>query len=519
MMEESPMSDKLSLLTVFAIFSTSALAQTPTPQAVPPQRGPVPIYQVTVIERTVKAVNYQYRSVPTRVDFVGTVLLPKAKGGAAIESKAGRVEINAEFDRLEAATRFGPEYLTYVLWAITPEGHAKNLGELLTDSGDDSHLKVTTDLQTFGMIVTAEPYAAVRQPSNVVVLENEIRKDTVGQVHQIQARYELLPRGHYTYVVPKDVTVAGANAEKLPMDRYEALLEVYQAQNAVQIARSQGADRYASDTLAKAEADLKQAQEWYQRKVDRNTIVTRARQAAQTAEDARVIASQRKKDEELALAKSEVAREQQLRQQAEAETQRLRAAQASTNGGQNERERLQVDTVAAQSITTQPATVVETATTAPSTVVVQQQALPPMDSSKTQLRLSLLRELSAAMTARDTPRGLVVEIPDADFVSAGVRSEITARLQRVAALLAANPNLYVAVEGHGDRFSSERAIAVRDALVRAGAPAGYMSARGFGNTRPLGPNATQNRRVEITISGDPIGSTAYWDRSYQVIPR
>ncbi len=505
------MSEKLAVLAVLAIFGTSA-AQA---QNDAPQRGSVPIYQVTVVERTVKAVNYQYRGMPTRVDFQGTVLLPRAKGNATVESKAGRVEVAAEFDRLEPASRFGPEYLTYVLWAITPEGHAKNLGELVTDAGNDAHVRVTTDLQTFGMIVTAEPYSAVRQPSNVVVMENEVRKDTMGHIEMVQAKYELLPRGHYTYTVPRDVTAAASNAQKLPMDRYESLLEVYQAQNAVQIARSQGADQYAADTLARAEADLRQAREWYDRKVDRSTIVTRARQAAQFAEDARTIAVQRKHDAELAAAKSDAAREQQLRIQAEADAQRARA-QAEANRQLLERERAERAATSATTATQTADRAVETAATVPATVVVQQ---PTLDASKTQLRVSLLRELSAAMTSRDTPRGLVVELGDADFQGAAIRPEFASRLERVAALLASQPSLFVAVEGHGDRYSSERAMAVRDALIRAGAPAATMSARGFGNARPLGPNAAQNRRVEITISGDPIGSTAYWDKSYQVIPK
>jgi flagellar motor protein MotB len=475
----------------------------------------VPIYQVTVVERTVKAVNYQYRGLPTRVDFQGTVLLPHSKGEATVESKAGRVEISAEFDRLEAATRFGPEYLTYVLWAITPEGHAKNLGELVADAGNDARLRVTTDLQTFGMIVTAEPYSAVRQPSNVVVMENEVRKDTVGHIQMVNAKYELLPRGHYTYTVPRDVTAAAANTEKLPMDRYEALLEVYQAQNAVQIARSQGADQHAADTLAKAEADLKQAQEWYQRKVDRKTIVTRARQAAQTAEDARAIAVERKRDAELAVARSDAEREQQLRMQAEAEAQRARA-QANAAQAQLDRER--AERAAATAPPAQAAERVETATNGPATVVVQQE-LPALDARKTQLRVALLREFSSAITSRDTPRGLVVEVGDDQFHGAALDGDAQARLARVAATLASQPNLFIAVEGHGDRYSSERAMAVRDALIRAGAPSAQMSARGFGNARPIGPNVSQNRRVEITVSGDPIGSSAYWDRSYSVIPR
>jgi flagellar motor protein MotB len=499
------MSDKLAVLTALAISSTFAVrAQTPAPQ-----RSSVPIYEVTVIERTVKAVNYQYRSGPTRVDFKGTVLLPNAKGEATVESKSGRVEIDAKISRLEAATRFGPEYLTYVLWAITPEGHAKNLGELLPNSGDDAHLRVTTDLQSFGMIVTAEPYAAVRQPSNVVALENEIRKDTIGQTQPIEAKYELLPRGSYTYTVPGEIATATANREKLPMDRYEALVELYQAQNAVQIARAQGADRYAPDTLAKAEQGVKQASEWYVQKMDRNTIVTAARQAAQTAEDARTIAVERKRDAELAEAKSNAQREQQLRAQAEAETQRLRAEASA------ERERAD----AAAAVSRSADRVEETPAPPPVPVVAPTQAQPTPDAAKTQLRVNVLRELSATMPARDTPRGLVVELPDSDFTGAALRPEIASRLERVAAVMASQPSLFIAVEGHGDRYSSERAMAVRDALVRAGAPAATMSARGFGNARPLGPNAVQNRRVEITVSGDAIGSTAYWDRSYSVAPR
>jgi len=502
------MRNHILVLAVIARFGTSVLGAQSAPTEVTQQRA-VPIYQVTVVERTVKAVNYQYRSGPTRIDFQGTVLLPRAKGQATVESKAGRVEIDAKFGRLEAATRFGSEYLTYVLWAITPDGHPKNLGELLTGAGDDARLRVTTDLQTFGMIVTAEPYAAVRQPSNVVVMENEIRKDTVGRTELVNAKYELLPRGHYTYSVPVDPSADAANRQKLPMDRYEALLEVYQAQNAVQIARSQGADRYAADTLAKAEQDLQQAQEWYQKKVDRNTIVTRARQAAQTAEDARLIAQQKKREEDLAAARTEAAREKQLRVQAEAEAQRARA-EASADRRQLEQERQR--TAAAPP----PPPPVETPSPAPAVVPAPK---PEPDAEKTRLRVSLLQSLSATMTARDTPRGLVVEVPDADFDGGALRSEAASRLERVAGVLASQPGLSFVVEGHGDRYSSERAASVRDFLGRTGISAAALSARGVGDARPLGPNALENRRVEITISGEPIGSKAYWDKSYSVIPK
>src|SRR4051812_31260579 len=433
------MIDKTAALAVLAIFGTSAAwAQSPSPA-----RPSVPIYQVTVVERTVKAVNYQYRNGPTRIDFKGTVLLPKADGEATVESKTGRTEIDAKFDHLDPATRFGPEYLTYVLWAITPEGHAKNLGEVLADGSNRAHLQVTTDLQTFGLIVTAEPYAAVRQPGNVVVVENEIRRDTIGHIEQIQAKYELLPRGHYTYTVPADVSAAATNGQKLPMERYEALLEVYQAQNAVQIAKAQGADRYAADTYAKAEQGLREAQEFYARKVDRSTVVTAARQAAQTAEDARAIAVERKREEELQHALAETSREQQLRVQAESEASRLRA-QSSADRAQLEQER-QVRMRAEQDAARQQQPVVT-----PGPVVVQAPAAPAVDTSKTQLRVQMLRELASTMTARDTPRGLVVEVPDADFHGAALRPEVAARVAHVATVLAMHPGMYIAVEGHGD---------------------------------------------------------------------
>src|SRR5215471_18869719 len=161
----------------------------------------VPLYQVTVVERSVQAVNYQYRSGPTRIDFRGTVLLSNAKGDATVESQRGRTEIDARFENLMPPTRFGREYLTYVLWAISPDGAPHNLGEIVTNASDHGNLRVTTGLQTFGLIVTAEPYSTVRQPSDVVVLENQVRPDTIGRTQPIRAKYELMPRGHYTYEV------------------------------------------------------------------------------------------------------------------------------------------------------------------------------------------------------------------------------------------------------------------------------------------------------------------------------
>ena len=516
------MISKVAVLTIFGMFYTLAVwCQDP-----PSDRQNVPIYRVTVVERTVKAVDYQYRNGPTFIDFRGTVLMPKAKGNATVESKAGRTEVDVKFDRVDAPGRFGPEYLTYVLWAITPEGHAKNLGEVLANSSDHARLHVTTDLQAFAMIVTAEPYSAVRQPSDVVVMENEIRPDTTGHIEQIQAKYELLPRGHYTYDVSAGVPPPGATAAGVPFDRYEEIVEVYQAQNAVQIARAMGADRYAADTFSKAESLLSQAKEYQLRRADKSTIVTAARQAAQTAEDARAITIKRKQDEELASAQDQASREQQLRLKAEAEAQRAQA-QASADRSQLEAERsarVQAENEAAAARAVPPQPPVQTTAVVP--------AVPPPDNHKTE-RTRLLQDLNSSMQAMDSPRGIVVTVPDADFRGSLLNPSVSASMARIAAAISARPGLYIVVEGNTDnsggeardeQFSYQRAAAVRDALVQNGVPANSISARGLGSSRPMVSNASasgraQNRRVEITISGDPIGSVPYWDKTYSVIPQ
>src|SRR5579862_7064349 len=219
------MDRKLIAIAALVIFNTAA----GWAQNEPEHSGTVPLYRVTVVDRTISAVNYQYRNGPTMIDFRGTVLMPPAKGEAIVESKEGRVEVDVKFEHLAPPTRFGREYLTYVLWAITPEGHAKNLGEILAGSSDKAHMRVTTDLQAFGLIVTAEPYSAVRQPSDVVVLENQIRPDTIGRTEPIQAKYELLPRGHYTYNVPSNLAAAEGSGPMLSQSQYQEVVEIYQA--------------------------------------------------------------------------------------------------------------------------------------------------------------------------------------------------------------------------------------------------------------------------------------------------
>jgi hypothetical protein len=260
------------------------------------QSGSVPIYNVNVVARTTKAVNYHHRSGPTEIGFDGTVLLPDADGKASVESEKGAVQIHAEFKKLQPPTKFGRQYLTYVLWAITPEGRPHNLGELIANSSDKAKLETTTALQAFALIVTAEPYYAVTEPSDVVVMENVVLPETQGRVQTVDAKFELLKRGTYSY----DKAQADAiqpTGEKLSSGRYEALLEVYQARNAVQIAKSQGAEQHAAGSYLEAAQLLEQAETKYAAKGQNKEIVAVARQATQTAEDARLI-TERKKERE-----------------------------------------------------------------------------------------------------------------------------------------------------------------------------------------------------------------------------
>jgi outer membrane protein OmpA-like peptidoglycan-associated protein len=281
-----------------------------------PAQGPQdqPIYRVTVTSRTAKAISYQHRSGSTKIDFRGTDLLPDARGEAKVESKQGRIQIEVEFQNLQPATKNGAEYLTYVLWAITPEGRTANLGEVLLD-GTKSKLEVTTELQVFGLVVTAEPYYAVSQPSDLVVMENVVRADTAGKIEPIDAKYELLQRGQYQRL---------ANPLALKLDS-KLPVELYEARNAMQIARAMGADHFASETFQKAENSLAQAEAYQSRNAGRKAVAMTAREAVQIAEDSRVIAVKRQEDVAL-----NTARQQSLDRETSAENGRA-AAQSETD--------------------------------------------------------------------------------------------------------------------------------------------------------------------------------------------
>lgn len=514
---------------ILPVVLTVLFAALPLWSQEPARSGPAPIFQVNVIESTITAINYQYRQGPTTIDFRGTVLMPEAKGEATVESKRGHTEIVANFQHLLAPQRFGPEYLTYTLWAVTPDGGLRNLAEIVPGPSDKAGLRVSTDLQAFGLIVTAEPYSATRRPSNVVVLENRVRPDTEGKIEQVQAKYELMPRGEYTWHEPSQLASTTAQTQKVSMDRYEAMLEIYEAQNAIGIAQTVQAEQYAPQTFAKARQLFEAAQRLESSKASRSEIVQDAREAVETAEDARMIAERRREEETLANARTEAVNAKQALTQAQQEAQNARSeadeAQARADAEHAARERAEADAdaarrqAAAQSETKQQAVLIQ-----PKITVVA----PPRDKRKSDLRMGLLDQLNGVLAMRDTARGLMATLPDSDFSGTQLHPAVSGQLARLVAVVMAHPGLRIDVRGNsdttsGEEMSSERANAVRRALIAQGFPEAAVTAHGLGDTDLFGPNTSAagraaNRRVEIVISGDPIGDMPFWDHPYTLAP-
>src|SRR2546426_610607 len=242
------------------------------------------------VSRTTKAVNYRrVGGGGTKIEFRGTELMQQASGEAKVENKGNRIEIDARFESLEDATKFGLEYLTYVLWAVSPQGRAVNLGELELKSGA-ARVKAITDMQTFGMVVTVEPYFAVTQPGNMVVMENALGSDTLAKIENIDARYELLGRGVYSSSNTKIENAIFGIDRKTP-------LELFEARNAVRIARVAGAGKDSASMMTRADEKLKAAEDTYRQGRDRKSVGTAARDAVETAEEARVMAVKQKAGE------------------------------------------------------------------------------------------------------------------------------------------------------------------------------------------------------------------------------
>ena len=526
------------LLAVLAVLGASTLTQAQTTNY--NEHFQSLNYNVTVVSRTTRAVKYEHRHGSTKIDFEGTTLMPGASGVAEVASKSGAMKIEAEFRGLDKPTSFGTEYLTYVMWAISPEGRSVNLGEVLVNDDHRSKLEVTTDLQAFALIVTAEPYYAVHRPSNVVIAENVIRPDTVGTSEAVDAKYELIDRGGY---IPTgyhfDPVVLNS---KLP-------LEFFEARNALRIAKSAGAESYAASSYEKAASQMKQADDLGSRKhINRKELISISREVVQTADDSREIAVKRidadrmdadknreaaKLADAQATSKSEMqarmeaeaatgdanrrredadkaaAQAQQLQQNAQADSDRNRAAAIDAN---------QATAEAQQAQRSAEASADQSRLLAANSDQQLQQAV----QDREELRAKLLQQFNVIFATRDTARGLIVSLSDVlfDTGKSTLRPEAREKLAKISGIVLAYPDLRLAIEGNTDSvgsdamnqtLSEQRAASVLDYLVKENIPASSMTSQGFGKTQPVASNDTaegrqQNRRVEMVVSGEVIGT-------------
>ena len=614
---------------ILASFSLSAQEANPTQRPPQPQsmiqpdpNSAQPIFRIEVVEHTVQAVNYLHRGGSTKIDFNGTPIMTMGKGSAKVESERGVIKIGAEFKNMAAPSSFGPEYLTYVLWAISPDGRPVNLGELTLNQygmGSTSKIDTTSDIQTFAMIVTAEPYYSVTQPSDAVVMENVVRSTTQGVVENISAKFELLPRGMYTNHGMASGFAPIQVGKKDPF-------ELYEAQNAVQLARVAGAQKYASDSFQKAEDALQQSLKYQVQKPGQKPVITMAREACLRAEDARIIALRAERAEALDNERrAGVAREDAEKQKADearmraedeararrqAEFDRLAAEQAKAEAmtlaqnAQHDAENARLEKEAANSAKAEALQAKADAEQARAAAIAQQQQLSTeadrakmaaadaeqaraaaiaqqqqltaeADRAKTvaaeaeqaraaaiaqqqqlsaeadrakmaaaeadraradaermrmkaerdqaQVRQQLLDQFNSILQTRDTARGLIVNMSDVLFDSARYTLKPGARekLAKVSGIILGHPGLKIAVEGHTDsvggdeynmKLSENRAGAVHDFLVSQGVPAASVTGQGFGKTMPVADNASaagrqQNRRVELVVSGEILGTT------------
>jgi outer membrane protein OmpA-like peptidoglycan-associated protein len=534
------------IFSVLLALGASAVAAAQTSVPAEPD-NPTPTFRFNVVSRTTPAVNYGHRGDSTKINFRGTDLMPGAEGGATVQSKRGDTKVVVELRGLDNPKTFGNEYLTYVLWAVSPEGRPVNLGEILVGGNHRSKLETATQLQAFALIVTAEPYYAVRRPSNLVVLENEVRSDTVGTTEAVESKYELIDRGGYIPTGYKfDPVVLNA---KLP-------LEFFEARNAMRIAESAGAQRYATPSYDKALLQIKKADELAIRKhADKKTLISASREAVQTAEDAREIAMKnietaRREAERGASAGREadananadreaqrrlaaesattdaIRREQNARTKADLESQRRMAAENATSDAQADAQKsanaqAEAERARAAAEHNQQAAEADSdrnrAAAASSNQQLQQAVL-----DREELRARLLQQFNAILITHDTARGLVVNMSDVLFDSGKFTLRPLARekLAKISGIVLAYPSLKLAIEGNTDSVGSEqfnqvlseqRAQGVRGYLTQQGVPQSSTSAQGFGKNQPIASNDTadgrqQNRRVELVVSGDVIGS-------------
>jgi outer membrane protein OmpA-like peptidoglycan-associated protein len=465
-----------------------------------------PIYKITVVGRDIPAINYFHRSGATKIGFQGTSLLAQVRGSADVNSLNGRTEIKAHFEGLVPPNGFGIEYLTYVLWAITPEGRPVNLGEVLWTHGK-ADTTVTSSFQSFGLILTAEPYFSVTMPSDLVVAQNFVLPNkTTGVLETVNAHYSLLPRGAYSQT-------AGQHTVLEPITRDDrSPLELYEAINAVQIADAAGAEQWAAESMATAKQDLENARQMDIHQKEMKEEITYAREAVQTAEDARIMTIRKiKARDEAALKAQQAAAQQQAEQAALAAQQQQQQAQAQAEQAQAQAQQSQAQAQAAQAA----------AEKAREQQQAAEQASAAAAQQTEQMREKLRDQLNQVLQTQETARGLIVNMSDVLFATNQytLKPDAQVKLAKVSGILLTYPSIRVQVEGYTDNTGSDsynltlsqhRATSVQAFLIAQGVQPDAITSQGYGPADPVADNSSsagrsQNRRVELVISGQSIG--------------
>ena len=454
-----------------------------------------------LVSKSVTAIGYKVGGSSTQVDLRGRDLMPQAIGEARVKAKTGATNIEVSLKNMTAPSGLGAEFLTYVLWVVTPDGRTGNTGELIVNKNGEAKLNATTPAQTFAMLITAEPYFAVRVPSEMVVLENETRKNTKGQIFPVND-FKLMKRGQYEKL---------GNPLAMTPDVERVPLQVYEARNAVDIAKSRGAEKDAPEIFTKATASLQMTENGLTGKADKKEIMSMARQAIQFAEDARALAAQRQEEARIAAERDAAAAKAKAEAEAKAAEEAKR--QAELAAAKQAQMKAEADAAAAKAKAEEDA-------------LKAREEAARADAERTRqaaaaLRTQLLEQFNRILETRDTPRGLVVNMGDVlfDFGKYDLRPEAREKLAKLSGIILAHPGLDLGIEGHTDnvggdevnqKLSEQRAESVRGYLVDQGLTQTNVTAHGFGKSMPVVDNSTpanrqKNRRVEIVVSGEVIG--------------
>ena len=498
----------MNFLLVLGIVLSSGIAAAQTPQGNEPAAD--------VINRKIKAVGYVVGGGATKVIFVGTGAASQGSGEGKVEVKKGPTNVEVKVKDMPQPSTLGTEFLTYVLWAITPDGRTVNLGEIPINKDGNGQLNATTQLQTFAMIVTAEPYYGVRLPSEIVVLENDTKKNTKGKIYP-DNDYKLMRRSQYAKM---------GNPLALTLDLKNTPLEVYEARNAVEIAKSRQADKYAPDIFAKAQSSLQMTENSLASKADKKQIISNARQTVQFAEDSRAASVLVQEENRIAAEKKAAADAAAAKAKAEADAQAAAEAkrQAELTAAKEAQMKAEADAAAmkakAEAAQAKAQSDAEAAALAAKAQAARDEAA-RAQAQTAALRAQLLKQLNDVLQTTDTPRGLVVNMADVLFETGkyALSAEAQLKLAKLSGIIQAHPGLNLAIEGYTDttgtsdfnmKLSQQRADTVRTFLISQGLSADTITAKGLGESSPVADNSTAagrklNRRVEIIVSGELIG--------------